>query len=178
MDGVIFCMKMIGSSCIIVSGISIGWIYGGVIEKRYIELNELYRNFRMIYSEISYGGSSFLEIIRHVHEQSRDEFDNLYVYIEEELQNKTKRRFTDIWSEGIDRELQALHLLETDIYELKRVGQSLGNVDMEQQLSMIQLYLNKLEMVIENLGREKDKKIKLYRMLGTLGSVFVVVILL
>lgn len=171
-------MKIIGSVSIMLSGITLGWSYGQNIEYRYRELVELYRCFQIMYSDISYGGISFVEVLCHVQEQSLDVYRRMFSCMEEEMRKKTQCRFCLIWDKTVDNFLSELHLLENDVMELKRVGQTIGTVDKEQQLSMIQLYLRKLELEIGELEREKDKKIKLCRMLGAMGSIFVVVILL
>ncbi len=172
------CMKTVGSLCIVISGVTLGWHYGSNIEKRYKELLDLKRTFRIIQSDISYGASSFVEVMQHVKIQSIEEFRGFFEYLENEIKKKSKRKLRDIWEEGVDKKLEGVHLTEKDIVELKQVGRNIGNIDREQQLAMLEIYLNKLEITIQELSKEKDKKIKLYRTLGMLGSVFVVVMLL
>lgn len=178
MEMAYFCIKIVGSICVMISSVTWGWKAGNVIEKRYGELKEIHRSFHMIYGDISCGTTSFVEIIWHVGEQSTENFRKFYRYIENEMNHKSKRKFSDIWLEGIEIHLQGIHIEEQDISELKRVGMNLGSVDRELQLSMIQLYLKKLEYRIEELEKDKEQKIKLYRTLGTLGGIFTVIILL
>lgn len=178
MSMVVFCMKIIGSICIVLSGIAVGWLYGEKIEKRYKELLDLKRTFQIIYSDISYASTSFLEVLQHVKSQSLKEFQPFFGYVEAEIRYKSKRKLTEIWEEGMELHLQELHLIEKDRIELMQVGRNIGNIDRKQQLCMLQIYLDKLEITLQELLQEKEKKIKLYRTLGMLGSVFVVVMLL
>lgn len=178
MEMVRFSIPIIGSICVIVAGVLLGRTYAKNMENRYEELNDLQRCFQIMHADISYGGVSFVEVLQHVEEQCIGSYKPLFVYLQEEMNGKTKRRFIDIWVEGIETKLVDTHLVERDLYELKRAGQNVGSIDREQQLTMIQIYLHKLEYTIAELEREKDKKCKLYRMFGIMGSIFVVVILM
>lgn len=178
MEMVLPFMKLAGSICVMISGSGLGWIYGSAIERRYKELNDLRRSFQIIYGDISYGATSFGEILHHVQEYSLLEYAQMFRYMEEEMKKKSKRRFAEIWDEGIERYRSNFQLDKRDIVELKRVGQNIGNVHKEQQLSLLQLYMDKLQSSIEELEGEKNQKIKLCRMLGALGSIFVIVVLL
>lgn len=177
MEMVEFCMKIAGSGCILMSGTLAGWSSGEKIEKRYRSLNELRRGFHMIYGDISYGANSLVEVIQHVKEQSKYGCREVFAQVEGEMKGKTKRKFVEIWNGAIDMHEEHMYLNERDICELRRMGENIGSIDREQQLSMVKLYLVKLEQAITELEKEKENKVKLYRMLGILGSVFVVVIL-
>ncbi len=178
MEMVLFCMKAAGSICVMISGSGLGWVYGNIIERRYKELNDLRRSFQIIYGDISYGATSFGEILHHVQEYSLPAYGEMFRYMEEEMKKKNKRKFATIWEEGIGLYRNKFYLGNRDIMELKQVGQNIGNVHKEQQLALLQLYMDKLQNSLKELEGEKNQKIKLCRMLGTLGSIFVIVILL
>lgn len=132
----------------------------------------------IIHSDISYGGMNFLEIIKHVEYQNAEKYPEFFSHIIEGITTCQKMKFSELWSEGIVLHLQHSHLSIADKKELKQMGENLGNVDKEQQLALLQLYINKWDYRIAELEREKDGKKKLYRMLGALGSTFVAVIFL
>lgn len=178
MGMVIFCVRALGNGMIVVAGSLIGFHYAKDIQKRYEELYMWKKNFRMIYGDISYGGITLIEVLNRVEEQSKKEYKAFFHYVAQEISACRKRKLGDIWNEGVDIHLQGSSLIERDKKELKFVGQYMGNVDKKQQLAMIQMYLDKVECAIQELECEKDKKMKLYRTLGILGSIFVVILFL
>lgn len=156
----------------------IGWHCSGVIQKRYDELYAWKRVFIVVYADISYGGATILEVVQHVLEQNQPDCKRMLQYLEQGLKTKRNKSFSEIWDESIEEGLRNSQLNQQDLYELKRVGLHIGNVDKEQQLAMIRLYLDKLELAITILEKEKDKKMKSYKILGALASIFVIVLLL
>ena len=85
--------------------------------------------------------------------------------------------FYEAWIKGID-EWNNSPLRTEDISFLKNVGATLGNSDIEGQLSTLELHKENLERLLESAIIERDKKSKLYRSLGILSGTFISIMLL
>ncbi len=174
----IFYMKIVGSIIVMATGTYMGILFSQDIEKRYKELCDLRKSFMIIHADISYGSIPIGEILEHVSKQAIPLHSQWLQQLEIRVRKERNQTFAILWRDFIETNLQASYMNRQDIEELIGVGGTMGNVDKNQQLAMLTLYLKKLELRIASLEQEKDKKQKLYRTLGMLGSVFVVVLLI
>ena len=85
--------------------------------------------------------------------------------------------FNEAWVKGID-EWSNNSLRKEDINFLKNVGSTLGNSDIDGQLSTLELHKENLDRLLESAIAERDKKAKLYRSLGILTGTFISIMLL
>lgn len=173
-----FYIKMVGNSMIILSGVMLGNYYSTCIQKRYDALCLWKKNMHIMYGDISYGGVTFLEIIEHLKELNSGIYKEFYIHLERGISEYRMGRLQELWSNAIEQKINESYLEEQDYIQMSHIGYYLGNMDKEQQLSMIQLHLDKMEYLIREIDMDKDKKMKLFRMLGSLGSVFVVILFL
>lgn len=85
--------------------------------------------------------------------------------------------FYDAWISGIDS-WSNQPLNDEDISFLKNVGSTLGNSDIEGQLSSLELHKENLDRLLQKAISDRDKKAKLYRSLGVLSGTFISIMLL
>ena len=98
--------------------------------------------------------------------------------VAEELGRADGRIFGDIWREQIKNSLSSSHLTRTDRNQLETLGEVLGYLDLEMQLSSIDLYLEQLEISIREAESSIGAKQKLYQSLGIAGGIFLVILLI
>jgi len=65
-----------------------------------------------------------------------------------------------------------------DIEQFMSLGSSLGYLDGEMQLNGIEMVISYIDMVTEELKVSSDKNKKMYRSLGVLGGILIVIVLL
>lgn len=86
--------------------------------------------------------------------------------------------FQELWEQQL-RELQKETVLsDTNIEELKRLGNQLSYPDKETQLGAMELYSRRLKEQEEHLTRELPVKMKLGATLGILAGMFLVILLI
>ena len=78
----------------------------------------------------------------------------------------------------VDGEKIFLSLNNEDIEILKELGVSLGQTDMEGQVKNIKLVYNSLKSQLENAKEEKNKNFKMYRNMGMLCGLVIIIIML
>lgn len=178
MEMAIFYTKIVGSIIVMATGSYMGILFSRDVENRYEELCDLRKSFIIIHADISYGSIPIGEILEHVSKQAIPLHSKWLQQLEQHVRKERNQTFAILWRSSIEESLKLSCMNRQDIEELISVGRTMGNVDKSQQLAMLSLYLKKLELRIASLEQEKDKKQKLYRTLGMLGSVFVVVLLI
>jgi len=95
----------------------------------------------------------------------------------EEMAHLDGRPFAELWQDQIRRQLSGTHLKREDKEQLCTLGEVLGYLDLEMQLSAIELYLEQLELGIRNAQETMAAKQKLYQSLGVAGGAFLVILL-
>ena len=85
--------------------------------------------------------------------------------------------FGELWQKQIKRWLSDTHLKKGDKEQLGSLGEVLGYLDLEMQLSSIDLYLDQLELCIREAQEAAQTKRKLYQSLGVAGGIFLVILL-
>lgn len=96
----------------------------------------------------------------------------------EELESYTGEEARVIWNRNIDRAFLKTSLRKEDIEELKKFCGSVGYLDINLQLENIDCYSRMLQEKTEGLMKESREKCKVYRTLGVLSGIFVVIIML
>ena len=78
----------------------------------------------------------------------------------------------------MSRSLKKSSLRREEKEKLGRLGEGLGYLDLEMQLSTMELYLEQLEGDIQRAEEEIQSKQRLYRSLGVAGGIFLVILLI
>ena len=100
-----------------------------------------------------------------------------YITAEEVKENKNASA-GDIFKQVIDDEKVFLNLNNDDIEIIKELGISLGQTDLEGQLKNIRLVQTALKSQLDNAREEKNRNFKLYRNMGVLCGLILIIIIL
>lgn len=87
-------------------------------------------------------------------------------------------RLEQIWSATLEEILTAREMREEDRKELADLGNTLGYLDVQMQLQALELYERRLGDSLDIWERDREKKTRLYPVLGTMGGVLVCLIIL
>ena len=92
--------------------------------------------------------------------------------------NMKKKDFRLAWNEAVEKNKQQLNLKKDDINIIKSLGNMLGKTDVQGQLSEINLNMNFLDTQIRLAEEEQHKNEKMYRTLGTIVGLAIIIILI
>ena len=171
-------LKLAGACLIMVSAAGIGVSFGSDLKRRSQELRILKQLIYMLRGEIKYTKTPLPEAFYHISVRLPRPFGPFLAGVAEELGRADGRIFGDIWREQIKNSLSSSHLTRTDRNQLETLGDGLGNLVLEMQLSSIDLYLEQLEISIREAESSIGSKQKLYQSLGVAGGIFLVILLI
>lgn len=171
-------LKFAGACLILVSAAGIGVSFASDLKRRYQELRILKQLVYMLRGEIRYTKTPLSEAFSHISVRIPEPFGPFLAAVSEEMDKADGRCFGDIWRELIRTRLSQSRLNRTDKERLETLGEVLGYLDLEMQLSAIDLYLEQLEISLREAEGSIGSKQKLYQSLGVAGGIFLVILLI
>lgn len=161
----------------------IGIYFGSSIKDRLEKLQMLKQQFTAIKSDIGYSGTTLPEAMQNMadhlsEEKESKEFAGFYQELSERFMERSGIPLREIWENAIEQHLKKTTLNNNDLKLLSSLGRQFGGLDREMQLKTIDLYLARLEEERLSEVQKAGEKMRLYRTLGLLAGVFLVVVML
>ena len=161
-------IKFIGAAFLIVAGCMSGKEISSNYLNRLRQLEEIKKtiinnsNLDYVFTKISKNSKEFIK-----------EFLESVV---KDLNGNTEREITDVWCENVEKEIKTKTSLEaSDLNDLKDMGNLLGITDKDTQINNLNLYLEKIQLQIDKLEKEKDEKCRLYKTVATMFGLLIVI---
>lgn len=168
-----FFIKFIIYILIFSSSTYIGILISKQYSNRVTELKELKTSLNVLKTKIRFTSEPLQDIFQEISINTKGNISNLFKRISNDLKSASART---AWEEAIDKE--NLSIKKEDRQALKTLGKLLGRTDLEGQISEIELTESFLETQIMEAQNEKDKNEKLYKTLGMISGVGIIVILI
>lgn len=170
-------LKLIGITLIIGSSAGIGFYFSNYLKNRLTDLGELKKSILILRGEIRYGNTPLPEAIEAIGRKN-NRLSGFFTYIGQELMKLDGIPFYTIWIEGIGIGLKASHLNKHDKETLSKLGETLGYLDKEMQINLINLYIEELETEIKESFKIMKEKSYLYNTLGIMAGIFIAIVIL
>ena len=158
---------------ILIASSSIGIIYSQKYQKRVDELKDFKTALNMLKTKIRFTYAPlkevFIDISKSLQSKTANIFSNVCTYME-------NNDVTQSWNKAINETETSITKEDKEI--LSKFGKLLGKTDLEGQLNEIELSLNFLETQIEKAEVEKNKNAKLYKSLGVIAGIGIIIILI
>lgn len=155
------------------------WI-GNLFSKKYRNRVEELKSFKEAFNILE-------SKIKFTYEPLGDIFEEIYSLFyknkissifKETKKNMMKYDLKKSWEDAIDTNKQNFDLNCEDINTIKKLGNMLGKTDIQGQLSEIKLNMNFLDIQIAYAEEERKKNEKMYRTLGTIFGLAIIIILI
>lgn len=169
-------LKLLGLLFLFVDCVFLGWNQSHGLKKRLELLEELKRLLLLLSGEIRCGHATLPEAFFQVGKKARSPYGEFFIKVSEELNGEVRKPLQEVF----ERQLKNLHssgLWKEDLELLLDLGKALGYLDLTMQLSTLKLYEDMLDASIQKAAGEYGPKAKMYRYLGVLGGLFLVVLL-
>lgn len=156
-----------------VSSTTIGFLMSKKYEKRVQQLKDFKFALTIFKTKIRFTYAPLKDIFEDISKSISSKTSQVFKLVSECLEVENA---TNCWDRALnDIELE---ITNEDKETIRPLGKLLGKTDLEGQLSEIDLCLTFLEKQIEKSEMERDKNSKLYKTLGSIAGIGIIIILL
>lgn len=168
--------KIIGCILILFGSGACGFYGVEHMRKRLQELESVKKYTIFMKGEIRYGNRTIPEMLIQMERKAVGNWKKFFGNAGRLLEHKDAGTLSQIWGEMISMHLKTSYLTKEEKKEWKELGDSLGYLDKEMQINLLEIYE---EHIKEYIRLEKEKiysQSKMYQILGIVSGVFLVVI--
>lgn len=169
-------MKIIGAIFVMIASCGIGFLFAGELKKRKQELVEQYNLMRLLLGDVRYMRAALPEAINKAIIRHQGSYSGFLRTVAELLGEAPGICLSDIWKRAVEESLQHSSLKESDKQMLKCFGESISVADRENVMLCFEQYLSELKEEIDAVSRVAGTKARLYRSLGVLTGIFIIVL--
>ncbi|MBU5594793.1 stage III sporulation protein AB [Amphibacillus sp. MSJ-3] len=169
-------MNWIGAILLMTATSLIGCEKASRLKKRPEQLLQLKATLQMMEAEIVYSQYSIADICLHIADQTQAPLKRFFHSVATELNQNDSLAL--LWAEQVDQ-LSYKSALEIDeLNIMKQFGNTLGQFDLSQQQKQIQLTIVHLDRLLVEAQNNCTVFSKVYRGLGVLSGILIVLILI
>lgn len=154
---------------------SIGYIISKKYANRVKELKDFRNAINMLENKIKFTYEPIPEIFKEISKTLDNNISEIFSKSSEYIVNSTIK---EGWNKAIEEKREQTSLNNEDISIIKNLGNMLGKTDIDGQISEIELTSNFIDTQVVKAEEERKKNEKLYRTLGTVVGLAVVIILI
>lgn len=162
---------------IAVSCAGLGFVKSQALSARIRDLMLLRKILRLLTGEISYAGTPLPEAFYRIGCKMEMPFRDFLQDLSVDMGKYDGASFSEIFNRNTDCHLKETRLTREDLEEWKEFGRMLGYLDREMQLATLKSFDETLAEKISELKEGLPAQKKLYRSLGVLGGLFLVIFL-
>lgn len=171
-------IKLVGACLVILSSTGIGLYFSSITRGRLQDLKDLKKNMFSLRGDIQYGNTPLPDAMEGLAQRCNDNFTLLFSSVANELKNRGGCTFSVIWDKGIEEHLKQSYLSVNDRRQLTKLGDTLGYLDKDMQTKNIDLYIEQLDVELDEAITTMKEKTRLYNMLGVLFGIFITIVMI
>ena len=175
--GIIF-IKMSGVICVMMGCGGTGLAVGRSCRKRIEQMRQMRQSLLMLHGEIRYTGAELPEAISETAGRCGKPFSDFYETLSEQMRQMTGQTLKILWQECAVQYLKQTCLTKEDQKIFLDLGNQMGYLDSQMQLSALEGCMALLEDRMTCLEKSLAQKQKLSMTLGILSGFFVMVLLI
>lgn len=151
----------------------IGIIISNKYKSRVKELKEIKTALNVLETKMKYTYEPIAEIFNEISAGTNSNISNIF---KNTVSNMYHHSAGDAWTNALDN--TNTNLNKEDISVLKNLNKLLGKTNLEGQVSEIQLTTKFLDTQIEKAEKDREKNQKLYKNLGIIAGLTIIIILI
>lgn len=171
-------LKLIGSTLIVLSSSLIGYIYGKSYKERLENLIYLENCIKILETEIMYGASPLPEALENVYNKGNQKVSFIFALISKALKKNKDGDVLECFLTVVENMKKDLNLKKEDIEVFLNLGRTIGSSGRKDQEKNFKLILAQIKALQKEARLEKEKNEKLFKNLGFLSGLAIVIILL
>lgn len=157
---------------------AIGFFISNRFSERVRELEDLITALELFETKISYTYDSLIDTFTYISENLKTKIYRIFFITAEHLRECKNLSAGEVFRNVIEEEKIFLELNKKDVEIIKSLSVSLGQVDLEAQLKNINLVSNLLNTQLKESYEEKSKNFKIYRNMGVLTGLVLIILLI
>lgn len=169
-------IKLFGAFLILISGSSIGWIYGSIYLNRVRELKELQLALNILDTEISYGRTILPEALKSSIDVLSPSLSKIFYEAANQLEISKNYNFYELWQEIINNQSKNTYLNGEDFEILINWGRQIGASTLDNQIKINKLTIKRLEQHEEIARDIATRRVKPVRYASVLISLMVIIL--
>lgn len=170
-------MKIAGILMIIISTTAIGFKASEKMDIRIEQLREIRKIMILLRGEVMYNMSSIDEAFNNVAGKISEPFSDIMKEISRIISKKEGKTFEVIWKKAIVP-LKKTCMVKSDIDRFRKFGEDFGCIHKEMQISAFDMYIEELENTIREADKKKNENSRLYRTLGIMSGLLIVIVII
>ena len=160
---------------IVVGSTSIGFILSKGYADRLDELNAFNTLVNILQNSIKFTKLPLNEIFDQIGNVTiKTNVKNIFIDCKEKL---TNLNVDNAWKKAIDDEIYFLNMKNEDFDVIETLGSILGKTDIDGQMSGLNQFKERLSIQIKQAEFEKNKNSKMFKSLGTIVGLVIVILL-
>lgn len=173
-----FFLKTTGAVMMVMGSSGYGAWMAGNYRNRLLLLEQLRQMIFLLKGQITYANAPLPEAFEAVGKRTKGMLADLFMRVSERMEDQQGEPFCQIWKEEVEKMNVEGTLTKEDRQSLAGLGEHLGFMDCEMQERNLLLYLEQLDLVIEELRSHRQERCRLYTSLGVMAGIFLAVLLL
>ena len=170
--------QIISSSLIIIASSYIGIACASKYEMEVKNISAFLSTLKMLEFDVSFLKLPLRESFERIAKSQRGSVKKFYNYLAEELKSAKGEDIGYIYKKALNRYRGELLFDENVEIVLSDFSDNLGNMNVENEIANIKAAYTKLKYYEEEARGIANKNVKMYRGLGLLGGIFIVLILI
>ncbi|MFD2116069.1 stage III sporulation protein SpoIIIAB [Paenibacillus yanchengensis] len=171
-------MKLLGALLILLAGTLFGFFQANLFMERPKQLRQLIHILQRLATEIGYGQTALPIAIERASKDEQGVVYRLFQMVVEQLQEENDRSFVEIWQSVMEQRWAYTSLKASEQRIVIRLGSVLGISDTTDQLKQLQLAMEQLKMEEEQARDNQAKYATMWRSLGLLIAVFIIILIM
>lgn len=171
-------IKIFLLATVLVVSTAIGFFISNRFSKRVSELSDILSALEIFETKISYTYDSLIDTFEYIANNLKTKVYRIFFITAEHLRENKNMSAGDAFRNVIEDEKIFLELNEKDIEILKGLSISLGQTDLENQIKNINLVSQMIETQLNEAIEEKSKNYKMYRNMGVLTGLVLIILLI
>src|SRR5690606_456294 len=170
-------VKLFGCFIVFMSSSLLGYIYSRKCAKRPEELRDLQGMLQIFENEISFLSNKLTDAFYKIYKQNESPVSNFFKSTAENLPHRPDISAAEAWKDADKLNIDASSFDKEDEKVIISFGKMLGSSDLEGQIKNIRLTLNQLKLQEQKAEEFRKKNEAMYRNLGILGGLAIIIIL-
>ncbi len=169
-------IKVLSSLFILFSSALIGYIYASRYNHRVQQLRHVLHGIQLLETEVLYSSNSLPEAMKRVGERSHSTVAKIFLDTAQCLYSRKGISLEEAWGKAIESQGAYSALQEIDREILIDFGKLLGTSDKENQKKNFHMVILELQKQQRSADEERCKNEKMYRSLGILAGLAIVIV--